>query len=152
MNAPESRKSIMTIRSRGDLEHLNPYRRDGGRLSFRQIKLDIPDLPHPDLAAREERINRLFFDCGCAEATGLAIVALLAVFAWILFRPAGWSAVSWSDLGFVVVAFFVAAGVGKGIGRLRARYMLRRELAVLKRYFKDAESSESLLRVPCGVR
>jgi hypothetical protein len=147
-----SENTVLTIRSRSDVERLNPYRRGEPSLGFRQIRLAAPAMPQAEVNAREDRLNRLFFSCGCAEATVFGLVALGGVVAWMTLRPQGWAGLAWSDLAYTIAAFFLAAGAGKGIGRLRARHALRREIAQLIPHLAHDKRDEQLHRAPCGVK
>jgi hypothetical protein len=143
-------KSQHTIRSRADLDDLNPYRRQGRRLRFQEIKLAIPSLSPSDLAAKEERLNRAYFACGCAEATLFGLAALIGIGIWITLRPVGWMGLTWSDLGYTATAFFLATGAGKWVGLQRARWSLRREVVELGRYLKE-EPREPIPSGRCGI-
>ena len=128
--------NIFTIRSSDDLLQLGRYAR-GGRLRLREIKLEVPDLSDAERAAEEERLNRLYFACGCGEATIVGLAGLAAAVIWMAARPGGWADLSWWDLAYAVGAFFVGTGVGKWIGLQRARFALARELQGLRSHFKE---------------
>jgi len=144
-------RSALTIRTWADAQRLNPYRRDRERRGISAIKLDIPSLPASDVAAKEKELNRLYFACGCSEATAFGLTALIGMGIWLASRPGGWDDLAWIDIGYVVGGFFAATGVGKFVGRLRARRALQSALDDLHPHFKDRKPPVSMDSARCGV-
>ncbi len=139
--------STLTIRSRADLRLLGPYHRATGR-RIRDIKLVIPSQPPADVEARQSRLKQLMFACGCGEATAFGIIAAVG-FVTYLFLHTGIGRWSWMDLARLLLVFFLASGLGKWIGRSRAKQALRREIRDLERFFPEEPPSGP--RVPCAV-
>jgi hypothetical protein len=117
----------LTIRSSADLAQLGRYAR-GPRMPFRAIRLAVPGLTEAERTNKEAHFNRLYFSCGCAEATVLGLAGLVGVALWITFRPGGWATLWWWDLVYALGAFFLASGLGKWFGLQRARLALSREI------------------------
>jgi hypothetical protein len=120
---------VFTISTR---EHLAALRsRARGRPKFRRIALALPGLSDAERAAQERRLNRSYFACGCGESSAVALAALAAMLLWITLRDGGWAGASWWDALATAAAFIAASGLGKGLGRLRARRDLAAGLAEL---------------------
>jgi hypothetical protein len=121
--------AILTVRDAADLDLLNPYRRKPAR--WRRIEVDVAGLADGERKATEEDLNRHYFACGCAEASALASAAVVGVPAWLVISR-GMDGLTWLDALAALGLVFLAAGLGKGVGVLRARYRLGRVLARLR--------------------
>jgi len=146
-------RSALVIKSLSDLASLNPYhRRDkDAKRRHSEIKLQLADLTPAEIAAREKRINRLYFDCGCSEATAFGLAALVGVGAWLFFRPGGLSAFSPVDAVYFIVGFLLASGLGKWVGRLRARRALQVEVDGLRTYLGAEAKPSHISHAKCGI-
>ena len=113
-----------------DLQLLWTRTRSGRRLVLGRIAVQLPGLSQEERDGFEQRINKAYFDCGCVEAAILGFAGLAAYLVW----AAGASDTSlWLKLPGAALIFFLAVGVGKVIGRLRATRALRDELSKLAR-------------------
>jgi hypothetical protein len=147
-------QTVLTIRGVADLDMLNPYHR--ARVGFRRIKLDVPGVSDVDRELQEQRINRDYFACGCAEATIFTLIALVAAPVWLVFSL-GWEAITWRHAAYALGSVVLASGVGKGIGVMRARHRLRREVEWLRHLLRPrAEPEPEDGKIPtirrCGSR
>jgi hypothetical protein len=73
----------------------------------------------------EQRLNRLYFACGCDRAAAGLAVGVVAFAAWTLLKPGSWSALDARDVltGIGMVVLF--AGIGKLLGLMRADRRLK---------------------------
>jgi len=146
-------RSVLTIASSNDLILLNPYRRhskEARRTRYSEIKLQLNGMTPAEIVAKEKSLNRLYFDCGCAEATALGLAALAGLGAWLFFRPGGIAEFSTFDAATLVVGFFTASGLGKWIGRLRARSALAREVNALRTHLTAGTTPDRAPHAKCG--
>ncbi|HEX8571321.1 MAG TPA: hypothetical protein VF759_01070 [Allosphingosinicella sp.] len=103
--------------------------RTGRRHLTGRIEIDLQGVPEKAREAHEDRINKAYFACGCAEAAMVGLAGLAAYAGWAATRDNGqqW----WVHLLLGAAAFFVAGALGKLIGRRRADAQLRREVEAL---------------------
>ena len=121
-------EKFFVIDSFDGLALLGPYaKRDKHRID--RIELALPGIADAEQRSHEDRLNRHFFACGCAEGTALALIALVGTAAWLGLRdaPLGWGAI-----GVVLAAFVGGMGLGKWIGLKRAESRLATEVAAIK--------------------
>lgn len=122
--------STLVLQQAGDCEaltNLGVFARP-----WRRISVQIGTFDHPTQRAVENRLNRLYKECGCRLGALLTTVALALV---VCERVGGW----WPDLGraaqVLAEATFVvtAAAGGKLLGVTLARQTLNRYAAALSR-------------------
>ena len=103
--------------------------RTGRRQLTGRIEIALQGVPEAEREARESRINKAYFACGCGEAAIAGLAGLAAYAGWAATRD--WSPAWWVDALLAAAAFFIAGGFGKLIGRRRASAELGREVESL---------------------
>jgi hypothetical protein len=111
-------KPTLIIDSVESLYPLRQEARRGGRRQYAELRLSVPQLSTDENAAWQRRVDDAYFACGCGEGAAFGAAAIVAYAVWAVVRPAP---VGWMDALWLVVAFFVASGLGKALGLARAR-------------------------------
>jgi hypothetical protein len=93
------------------------------------LRLDVINNEQADRLSKE--INRYYFACACNEATALGLAGLILSLIWVSSRLDTWRDIGWQYGVAVIGAFIVATGIGKAIGRHRARRLLRNAVGEL---------------------
>src|SRR5918996_394832 len=99
---------VLEITSAESLSILQDEQRRAGPRKFTGFVVRVPDATDATNDEWRKRIERDYFACGCAEGTWAALIAVAGCIGWALFRPGGWSALSWTD-GLVLAGAFIAA-------------------------------------------
>jgi hypothetical protein len=112
-----------------------------GVLSLRRgskVVIALPSLAPDESRTLQEQINRLVSECGC-NFSALALIS--AVAACALYDAEHWSILVGHALKVLaanLAACFLAAGIGKSIGLLRARWKLTRIVKAIERRLSGA--------------
>lgn len=121
----------IVIKSAQDVAALARDVRTGRRQRAQELELKLDGLAEPEAAEISALLNKHYFACGCAEATTLGLAGLFGSIFWLAAGTESLSALGWQEPAIVIGAFFVGTGVGKGLGRLRARLVLQALVAKL---------------------
>ena len=105
--------------------------RRGMRRRFRALSVAVPELSASENEEWSDHLRLLYFACGCREGAWFAFVVMLLAPAWLIARAGALDALSWSEAGIWLGAVFVASGIGKLIGLVRARTRLETMVALL---------------------
>ena len=127
MDARGSKPRSHVLASRQDIEHLrSPHRllwKLGGR-----IELRVPEIPAGDRDRIESRLNELAGICGCAEASGVGAIAMIAVGVWWVRHDVAFSVRSVTGALAIVIGTMLLT---KLVRVLIARWQLRINLGHL---------------------
>jgi hypothetical protein len=96
------------------------------------VAVSVQSIPRDESSQLEDQINRLVSECGCSVS---AFALILAVAACGFFDAAYWPIVTSHDfkaLAGNLAVCLVAAGIGKSIGRLRAKWKLTRTIRAIE--------------------
>ncbi len=100
-------------------------------------------------AAWEQKLNRLYFACGCDRAAiGLAL-GVIGYLLWLVARPGRWSEVGGIDVLVGVGVVAVTAGVGKTIGLVGANRRLKQTVRDIQGEWKVPRPTEGEVST-CG--
>ena len=112
--------------------------RTGKRRHMGKIEIRLNGLEEEQADRLSKEINKYYFSCGCSEATALGLAGLAVAAIWTITRLDSWQNVSWQDGLIVAGAFIIATGIGKAIGRWRARSALKSVVHKLVSYEPSA--------------
>ena len=99
--------------------------RTGKRRHMGDIRIRLNGLDERQAAHLSNEINKHYFSCGCNEATALGLVGLAVAVIWSVTSLDSWQNFSWRDGLIVAGVFILTTGIGKAIGRWRARSALK---------------------------
>jgi hypothetical protein len=92
------------------------------------LRLQVAGLRHDELIFWQNRINKRLSACGCAEGAAFFLVSVGLYVVWLraFGQPAGW--LMWSTAGLGVLIAGTTALMGKLIGIVGARLLLKRDV------------------------
>lgn len=131
---------FLTIDSLESLDPLRDELRRGSRRRFNRIRLRLPALSSSENAGWEDRLERGYLACGCAEAGALGAISIVVGASWVAFDGVAFTG---SQGLWLLVIFFLATGIGKAIGLARARSRLRADVATLCAVIGNREQHRS---------
>lgn len=129
----------ISISTAEDVNALAKDVRTGKRRHANEIIIRLDGLEKEQADQLSQEINKNYFACGCSEATVLGLAGLAAVLIWTGNHLESWRIFSWQDGLIVAGIFIIATGVGKAIGRLRARSALKTAVDKLISYAPEAQ-------------
>jgi hypothetical protein len=95
----------------------------------REFRVELPALFPEENLALERLLRRHYNACGCAEGTvGLLVGMVVSALFWVFVSPYGWLGNAWASIGFSIAL----SGIGKVVGKVRARRSLRSVLRSLR--------------------
>ena len=146
----KSDRKVTTIATSQDVEALERDLRSLKRRRVGSIVLDIPDMDRSTQNRLATEINRGYFACGCAEATGLGFVGLIGMGLSVWSRgmlPGEWLA----SLGYVLIGFASGVVIGKLGGKRLADIRLSRTIAELRTHFGPVQLDPEKPTAACAV-
>lgn len=120
---PAARQPLV-IRDRDALDALsaelasNLHRRHAG------FVVEVGDMDAAERQHWRDRLERGYFACGCATATAAGLAALAGFLIHRIASAGGIGSLRWADAGVAVLVFAIGTGLGKALGRRRARLRL----------------------------
>ena len=144
----------LKITSAADLRALDKDARTRRRRRAKAIAIELPGVKIEDQRRAERAINKAYFACGCAEATLFGLVGLAAAIGWLVLRTGPIGALPWTWWLLPLAVFAAASGIGKWLGRARARSALRREidnLAAVSGMRLEPEPAAGAAKAVCAV-
>ena len=128
----------ITISTAEDVAALAKDVRTGKRRHIGEIRIRLNGLEEEPADQLSNEINRHYFSCGCSEATALGLAGLAVAVIWMATRLDSWQNFSWRDGLIVAGTFIIATGIGKAIGRWRAKSALKSVVDKLVSYEPSA--------------
>lgn len=126
------------INNAQDVAALLTDARTGKRRSIRNIEVRLEGMEKSEAENLSKEINKHYFACGCSEGTVFVLLALAGLAGWVLSNTESLNQLGWkqglSGLGIVLIA----AGIGKGIGKWRASFALKKTVNKLIKYAPEA--------------
>ena len=125
---PSARAGV--VRSAADLAALRSGRI---RVPHGVLRLELPGLSEEEARTLGIKLTLLRHECGCSIGALVAYPTLVAVAAWQVVHPPAWADRLLTRVGVTAGLVVLAGAIGKGIGIVRARVRLRREVDALVR-------------------
>lgn len=136
---PNTGKRELLIADRRSLELLTAELRHDTHRRFAGLRIEAEGLDTHERRRWQERLEKAYFDCGCAAATVLGFVCLGAAVIVRTASAGGLARLSWTDGLFVAAAFLAGTSTGKLLARRLTRRRLLRELDELHRLLPAGE-------------
>lgn len=128
----------LRIRSLHDLESLSKWRRRGARPD--RLLVEINNVSEPEARTWEVQLSRYYFACGCVAASLVLLLALCGYLVVIALSPGGFAAATWRHGALGALVGFAAAGSGKVLGLLYARWRLHTTIRSLAARIVDSDA------------
>lgn len=146
----EHDRTTLVIATSDDLAALERDLRTMKRRRIGQIDVQVPGLKPEQQTRLARDISRGYFACGCAEATALGLLGLVAGagFAW----SAGMIPAEWlKALGLGFGGFAAGVSLGKFAGKRLALLPMARAVAELRSHFGPEELPPEKPTAICAV-
>ncbi len=111
----EARPPII-LASREDFEALLSSGRPRMLPGRGRIVVEIEKIDADEKRLLERKLNRYFYDCGCASGAIASSLAMVSAIIYLVAKPGGIFGVGWADIGCSLLFILLSAALGKGLG------------------------------------